>query len=82
MSGAGKGNYILITIAALNMVISFYYYLRIVKAIFMDANEQPIERLSIPAFPQLALYLCIAGILFTGLASYVYNYIHALSIGF
>ncbi|MBD0376312.1 MAG: NADH-quinone oxidoreductase subunit N, partial [Flavisolibacter sp.] len=77
MSGAGKGNYILITIAALNMVISFYYYLRIVKAIFMDANEQPIERLSIPAFPQLALYLCIAGILFTGLASYVYNYIHA-----
>ncbi|MDQ3847260.1 MAG: NADH-quinone oxidoreductase subunit N, partial [Bacteroidota bacterium] len=75
-------NYILITIAALNMIISFYYYLRIVKAIFMDTNEQPIEKLSIPTFPKLALYLCIAGILFTGLVSYVYDYIHSLSFGF
>jgi NADH-quinone oxidoreductase subunit N len=82
LSGAGKGNYILITIAALNMVISFYYYLRIVKAIFMDANEQPIERLTIPVYPKLALYICVAGILVTGLAGYVYDYIHSLSFKF
>src|SRR6185295_12239647 len=36
IAGAAQGNYILITIAALNMVISFYYYLRIVRSIFMD----------------------------------------------
>ena len=36
MAGAGKGNYLWISIAALNMVVSFYYYLRVVKAIFMD----------------------------------------------
>jgi NADH-quinone oxidoreductase subunit N len=82
MSGAGKGNYILITIAALNMIISFYYYLRIVKAIFMDANDQPIERLTIPVYPKLALYICVAGILVTGLAGYVFDYIHSLSFGF
>ena len=82
MSGAGKGNYVLITIAALNMILSFYYYLRIVKAIFMDANEQPIERLHIPMYPRLALYICVAGIVVTGLVSYVYDYIHALSFGF
>lgn len=82
MSGAGKGNYVLITIAALNMVISFYYYLRIVKAMFMDANETPVERLTLPVFPKLALYTCIAGIIATGFVSYVYDYIHSLSIGF
>jgi NADH-quinone oxidoreductase subunit N len=78
MAGAGKGNYILITIASLNMVISFYYYLRIVKAIFMDANEHPIERVVIPVFPKIALYICVAGIVLSGLVSYVYDYIHAL----
>jgi NADH-quinone oxidoreductase subunit N len=82
MSGAGKGNYVLITIAALNMIISFYYYLRIVKAIFMDANDQPIERLIIPVYPKLALYICVIGIVVTGLAGYVFDYIHSLSFGF
>ena len=82
LAGAGKGNYVLITIAALNMILSFYYYLRIVKAIFMDANEQPIERLVIPTYPKLAMIICVTGIIVTGLAGYVYDYIHSLSFGF
>ena len=82
LAGAGKGNYVLITIAALNMILSFYYYLRIVKAIFMDANEQPIERLAIPTYPKLAMIICVTGIIVTGLAGYVYDYIHSLSFGF
>jgi NADH-quinone oxidoreductase subunit N len=82
LSGAGAGNYVLIAVAALNMVISFYYYLRIVKAIFMDANEQPIEKLAIPVYSRLALYICLAGILITGIAGYVYDHIHALSFRF
>lgn len=81
IAGAEKGNYMLITIAALNMMVSFYYYLKVVKAIFMDANDQPIEKVAIPAMPKLALYLCVAGIIGTGLVSYVYEYIHALSFG-
>ncbi len=31
-----KGNYLLITIAALNMIVSLYYYLKVVRAMFMD----------------------------------------------
>ena len=81
MAGAAKGNYILITIAALNMIISFYYYLRIVKVIFMDANEHPIERLTIPGFSKIALYVCVAGVILTGLVSSVYDYIHSLVPG-
>lgn len=81
IAGAGKGNYLLISIAALNMVVSFYYYLRIVKAIFMDQNAQPIERISIPLIPRLALYACMIGVIAVGLVSWIYEYIHSLSTG-
>lgn len=79
IAGAGKGNYVLITIAALNMIISFYYYLRIVKAIFMDANETPIPMVRVPVMPRVAFYMCIAGIVLTGLFSYVYDYIYSVA---
>lgn len=82
MSGASKGNYLLISIAALNMIISFYYYLRIVRTIFMDPNEQPMARIQMPVLPRLALYVCMAGILFTGLLGFIYDYIHSLSTNF
>lgn len=79
LSGAEQGNYILITIAALNMIVSFYYYLRVVKAIFMDANENPIQRLSLPAMPRLALYVCVIGIFATGMVTYVFDYLNSLN---
>lgn len=81
LAGAGKGAYLLITLAALNMVISFYYYLRIVKAVFMDGNEQPIQSLAIPAMPKLALYVCVFGVLAVGFFGWIYEYIHSLSAG-
>jgi NADH-quinone oxidoreductase subunit N len=78
LAGAGKGNYWLITIAALNMVVSLYYYLRVVKAIFMDDNENPIEKIHAPLSPKIAMLVCTAGIILTGLMSGAYNYIHSL----
>ncbi len=80
-AGSGKGNFLFISIAALNMIISFYYYLRIVKAIFMDENLKPIEKISIPLMPKLALYACITGVIAVGFISYIYDYIHLLSTG-
>jgi NADH-quinone oxidoreductase subunit N len=79
-AGAGKGNYLFITIAALNIIISFYYYLRIVKAIFMDANTNPIEKLTIPFMPKLSFYVCAAGIIALGFIPWIYDYISGLSI--
>lgn len=82
MAAAGKGNYVFISIAALNMVISLYYYLRVIKAIFMDANPHPIERVKISLSPRIALLVCVTGIVMTGLVGWVYDYIYSLSIGF
>jgi len=81
MAGAGKGNYTFIVIAALNMVISLYYYLRVIKVIFMETQPQPIARLKIPLMPNIAFILCLVGTLVTGLIGWVYDYIYSLSIG-
>ena len=82
IAGAGRGNYALIVIAALNMIIALYYYLRVVKAIFMDANESPIERLKVPALPKMGMLVCAIGIIATGFIGWIYDYISTLSIGF
>ncbi len=78
ISGTGTGNYVWVTIAALNMVISLYYYLKVIRAIFMDANENPIEQVKTSWSPKLAMGLCLAGILITGLYSGGYHYIYTL----
>ena len=78
LAGAGKGNYLLITIAALNMVISLYYYLKVIKAIFMDANDNPIENVKTGWSPKIAMFICVGGIIVAGLASGAYNYIYSL----
>jgi NADH-quinone oxidoreductase subunit N len=77
-AGAGKGNYLLIVIAALNMVVSLYYYLKVIKAMFMDQNENPIEKIHSHWQPGIAMVICVGGILVTGIASGAYNYIHSL----
>ena len=81
MAGAAKGNYGIIIFAALNMVISFYYYLSVVKAIFMDENPHPIQKIAVPTVSKIAMYLCVIGIIATGLLSMVYDYIHSISFG-
>lgn len=81
ISGASKGMIALVIIASLNMVISLYYYLRVVKAMYIDKNEQPIEWLKSSATEKTGLVICVAGILVTGLLSVIYEYIQALSFG-
>jgi len=81
MAGAAKGNYGIIIFAALNMVVSFYYYLKVVKAIFMDENNAPIKKLVVAPVSKIAMYICVLGVIVTGLASVVYDYIYSLSFG-
>lgn len=80
-SGASTGNYLLVGFAAINMIVSMYYYLKIVKAIFMDENAMPIAHIKAGIIPGIAIVICVIGILVTGFAGGVYNYIYALSSG-
>ncbi len=78
-AGAAKASYWFIGIAALNMVISLYYYLRVVRAMFMDKNENPIEKIKPSKSVSLGLIICAAGIILLGLLSWIYQYIQSLS---
>lgn len=78
-AGATKGNYTFITIVALNLIVSLYYYLRVIRAIFMDKNEQPIERIKGSRSVNFGLSICAAGIVLVGLVSWIYEYISKLS---
>jgi NADH-quinone oxidoreductase subunit N len=61
------------------MIVSLFYYLRVVRAVFMEKNEQPIEKIKIDPSAKLGLTICTAGIVLTGLLSWIYDYIHSLS---
>ncbi len=78
-AGAGGGNFWLILVAGLNMVISLYYYLRIVRAIFMDKNDRPIEPVQTNSVTKLGLIICAAGIVLAGLLSWIYDYIQSIA---
>ena len=78
-AGAANGSYLFITIAALNMIISLYYYLRVIRAVFMEKNEQPIAKKVQPDLSaKLGLIICAAGIVLVGLLSWIYDYIQSL----
>ena len=46
---------------------------------FMDKNEEPVEKINIHPATKFALLVCGAGIILTGLLSWVYDYILELS---
>lgn len=78
-AGASKGNYILVIIASLNMIVSLYYYLRVVKAIFVDSNENPIAKVEGSLSSKIGMIVCMAGVIIVGFASNVYDIINQLT---
>jgi NADH-quinone oxidoreductase subunit N len=77
-AGASNGVYWFIIVAALNMIISLYYYLRVIRSVFMEKNDEPIEKIQIESSAKFALIICGAGIILVGLLSWIYDYIQKL----
>ncbi len=77
-AGASTGNYWLIIIAGLNMVISLYYYLKLVRTMFMDKNDQPIQKIYVNITVKWAMIICALAIIFLGMFSWLYDHIHSL----
>lgn len=78
-AAAGSGYYILVLIAVLNATISLYYYLLVIKAIFIEKNEQPIPEFRSSNAMRIALVMCIAGVFIIGFASGIFEYIRSIS---
>jgi NADH-quinone oxidoreductase subunit N len=77
-AAASSGMYILVFIAVANATVSLYYYLLVVRAMFINKNEAPIATLSATFYERLSLTICITGVLVVGFASGVYDFIRGL----
>lgn len=74
-----QGYYVLVFIALINTVISLYYYLLIVKAMFLNNSDQPVEHIKTDLPARISLVMCLIMIVFTGLVSSIYHQISSLS---
>lgn len=81
MAAFQEGFHLLVFIALLNTVISLFYYLRVVKAMYITPNEHPIIAFHSDNYTRIGLALCLAGVLLLGIISSVYEGIYAFSFG-
>ena len=78
-AGAARGNHWFIIVAALNMIISLYYYLKVVRVMFMDPAENPASAAVIQPSVKFGLIICSAGIVLTGFFSWIYDHISSFN---
>ena len=68
-----SGYYLIVFIALVNTIISLYYYLLIVKAMFITPNDEPIATFKTSIAMRTCLLICVAGIFILGIASSIYQ---------
>ncbi|NOY35985.1 MAG: NADH-quinone oxidoreductase subunit N [Chlorobi bacterium] len=78
-SAGNKGYFILILIAVINATIALYYYLSVVKAMFINKNDHPVPYFRSPNTMRLGLIICVLGVVFTGVFGNIFEYIMSLS---
>lgn len=69
--------YLIVFIALINTVISLYYYLLIVKAMYINKSENPLPAFKSDCNTRVALAICTLGVALFGVCSYVYDWIFA-----
>ena len=80
MAAAQSGSvwaYVVLFVALINTVASLYYYLLIVKAMYITPSDSPLPTFKSDCNSRLALALCTAGIVAFGVFSCVYGWIES-----
>ena len=72
--------YLVVFIALINTVVSLYYYLLIVKAMYIKKTTAPLPTFQSDSNTKLALALCTLGIAAFGILSCIYNWIAAAAV--
>lgn len=81
MSAFGSGFKVLVFLALLNTVISLYYYLLIVKAMYMKESNNALPRIKSDPYTRASLMICVAGIILCGICSFIYSGIDKIAFG-
>jgi NADH-quinone oxidoreductase subunit N len=74
-AAASKGYYIVLLIAVLNTIVALYYYLRPVRAMFIEKNDNPIPTFKSDNYMRVALTICMTGMFVVGFISAIYEYL-------
>ena len=69
--------YFVVFIALINTVVSLYYYLLIVKAMYIKKEDNPLPTFTMDGATKLSLAVCTLGICLLGVASCFYEWIAA-----
>ena len=80
MAGVQNGEpmaYFVVFVALVNTVVSLYYYLLIVKAMYITKTDTPLPTFKSDCYTRTALAVCTAGIALFGIASCIYEWIAA-----
>ena len=80
MAAAGQGSaaaYFVVFVALVNTVVSLYYYLLIVKAMYITKTDTPLPTFQSDCSTRTALAVCTAGIALFGICSCIYEWIAA-----
>ena len=72
--------YLVVFIALINTVVSLYYYLLIVKAMYIKKTTTPLPAFKSDVNTKLALALCTTGIALFGILSCLYDWIAAAAV--
>ncbi len=80
MAAAQQGSflaYFVVFIALINTVVSLYYYLLIVKAMYIKQSDSPLPTFKSDVNTKIALAVCTLGIALCGVCSFFYDWIVA-----
>ena len=80
-AAAEQGFYVLVLIAVINTIISLYYYLLVVRAMFIEKSDNPIPALKTDGYNRLSLVICTTGIMVAGILSFIMEKIGTYSFG-
>ncbi len=72
---------VLVVLAFLNTIVSLYYYLLVVKAMFITPNNNPVPTVKSDTFLRVSIILSVIGIVLIGILSVFYQSISAVSFG-
>lgn len=71
--------YVLVLIALINTIVSLYYYLLVVKAMYINPDEPTVGAFRSDCSERIGMWICVAGIIGLGIVSFFYDYLLDIS---
>ena len=79
-SAFNAGHWLVVFLALVNTIISLYYYLLVVKAMYITPNDNPLPTFQSSPMVRACLFVCLMGIILLGISSCVYQLLNDTAV--